>query len=211
MAERHSDSIGRGRVDPFGGRRARVGVDCHLERRAQGREAQRQPIGYQSADQGGDERARPALGRGSVPKRIEKAGRRGRSDSDDIGRDQSDGMAKQGGDQDQKRDRVGRDRRLEHHGKGNEHRPADSRAQSREQRDDADHWDKKWARRLAHRSIILPEFRVTAPAPSSRREPGSRSEHLVRAEPKSWRPRRRLADGRSRGRRGRESRPRPPS
>ena len=58
-------------------------------------EARQQAIDDQSANEGGDQRARRALGRGGVPQSIKKPGRRRRRDADDIGRDQPEGVAKQ--------------------------------------------------------------------------------------------------------------------
>ena len=50
-----------------------------------------------------------------------------------------------------------------------------------------------------HRSIMIRKIMLTAPAPSSRREPARRSARPARAAPKSWRPPRRPGAAHSRG------------
>ncbi len=131
------------RKGPVAGLRAHVGPDRHLERRPDRVQPQEEAIDDQTANERGDERARRALGRDRVPQRIKKPGRRGWPDADNIGRDQSDGVAKKRADQNHKPDRLEIGRRFENDGKGNEQCPADGRTQSCEQEHDADHRDKE--------------------------------------------------------------------
>ena len=123
--------------------RAHVGSDCHLERRPDRVKAQEEAIDDQAANEGGDERARRALGRDCVPQRIKKPGRRGRPNADDVGRDQTESVAKERADQNHKSDRLEIGRRFENDGKGNEQRAADGRTQGCEQEHDADHRDEE--------------------------------------------------------------------
>ena len=87
----------------------RLVSDRHLERRADRVEAQEEAIGDQPANESGDKRARRAHRRRGVPQRIEKAGRRGGPNTDNIRCDQSEGVAKQRSDQNHEPDRLGSD------------------------------------------------------------------------------------------------------
>ena len=77
VAEREADPARR---PPMGG--SEVGPYCHLERGGDRVETRQQTIDDQSANEGGDERARRALGRGGVPQSIKKPGGRRRRDAD---------------------------------------------------------------------------------------------------------------------------------